>query len=162
MTPPVSNRSATRAIELNPDTDLSTALATLFPPLARYISAQGFWLHYSPGLVSSHAPEIKRRRASGRPNVSEVEERSNSCWADPSIRANHGLTTKWGQPASVSTECREHGVYLGFANNDRAAGYLCLLELCTSSRAGSRRHGHVSGRSSAGHPASTSSRAASD
>lgn len=58
-----------------------------------------------------------------------MEGRSNHCWADPSIRANHGLTTKWGQPASVSTEYREHGLYLGFANNDRTSGYLRLLEL---------------------------------
>jgi hypothetical protein len=85
--------------------------------------------YYSPGPVSSHAPEIKRRRASGRPNAWEVEGRSNTCWADPSIRANHGLATKWGQPASVSTEYREHGLYLGLANNDRTAGYLRLLEL---------------------------------
>lgn len=92
-----------------------------------------FDTYYSPGLVSAHAPEILRRRKHGVPgrfpNPWEARGRSNYCHADPSAWAHHGMSNRWGQPASIATEYSEHGVHLGQANNDRAAGYMRLLEL---------------------------------
>lgn len=87
--------------------------------------------YYSPGLISKHAPEILRRRREAGPglNAWEAGGLSNYCHGDPSIGANHGLTNKWGQPASVLTEYQEKGLYLLSANNDRVAGYMRLLEL---------------------------------
>jgi PBSX family phage terminase large subunit len=78
-----------------------------------------FGEYYRPGLVSAHAPEILARQG-GRRVV---------CWSDPSMWANHGHTNKWGQPASIATEYSEHGLSLSRANNDRAAGYMRVLEL---------------------------------
>jgi hypothetical protein len=81
--------------------------------------------YYSPGLVSKHAPEILRRRKAWW----EVDAPwSNTCWADPSISARHGLSDQLGQPASITTEYAEFGIGLSPANNDRAAGYLRLCE----------------------------------
>src|SRR5207248_3793291 len=88
------------------------------------------------------APAIRRRRAA-LPSVSKPLRRNwcgrrrggtgrlqdNRLFADPSSGASHGLMTKWGEPASVSTEYREHGLHLKAANNNRRAGYLRLLEL---------------------------------
>jgi hypothetical protein len=76
--------------------------------------------YYSPGLVSAHAAAILKRRAGWR---------TARCFADPSVFASQGLVNKWGAPASVATEYAEHGIHLGRANNDRAAGYMRLLEL---------------------------------
>ena len=87
--------------------------------------------YYSPGLVSAHAAEIKRRRANGwlRPDLRRGGLEHHYCYADPSIRASHGLS-RMGRPASVFTEYLEHGIeHLLMANNDRAAGYARLLEL---------------------------------
>lgn len=81
--------------------------------------------YYSPGLVSKHAPEILRRRK----HWWEAGEWSNTCWADPSISARHGLSDRLGRPASISTEYADYGLGLSPANNDRAAGYLRLCEL---------------------------------
>ncbi len=84
--------------------------------------------YYGPGLVSKHAPTIlERRKRRHRPW--QLKGQSNVCWADPSIRASHGLTNRWGEPASVWTEYRDQGIVLRAANNDRQAGYLRLLEL---------------------------------
>jgi len=88
--------------------------------------------YYSPGLVSAHAAEIKRRRENGwcRRDWRSGEFEWQRCYADPTIRASHGLTSRRGVPASVQTEYLEHGVdWLIAANNDRAAGYARLLEL---------------------------------
>jgi PBSX family phage terminase large subunit len=87
--------------------------------------------HYQAGwLVSEHAREVLRRRASGWQRRERGQPVRHSCFADPSITASHGLETRWGQPASVLTEYREHGVsWLIPANNDRAAGYSRVLEL---------------------------------
>jgi hypothetical protein len=58
------------------------------------------------------------------------EYEGNDVYADPSIKASQGLSSKFGVPASVLTEYREHGIdNLRRANNDRAAGYARLLEL---------------------------------
>lgn len=76
--------------------------------------------YYRPGLVSAHAPEILSRHGDRGRVV---------CWSDPSVYANHGHTNRWGQPASIATEYAEHGLHLARANNDRAAGYMRLLEL---------------------------------
>jgi hypothetical protein len=82
--------------------------------------------YYSPGLVSRHAAEILRRRKAWW----EVDAGwSNTCWADPSIGAKHGLERELGDPASVATEYADYGIGLSLANNDRAAGYLRLCEL---------------------------------
>lgn len=91
--------------------------------------------YYSPGLVSAHAAEIKRRRShgvvlsGGIRNKWKPGEDDPVCWADPSIAASQGLSTVMGRPASVLTEYREHGLFFKLANNDRAAGYMRLLEL---------------------------------
>jgi hypothetical protein len=88
--------------------------------------------YYSPGLVSAHAAEVKSRRENGwlRRDWRSGEFEWQRCYADPSIRASHGLTSRRGVPASVLTEYLEHGVdWLVMANNDRAAGYARLLEL---------------------------------
>jgi PBSX family phage terminase large subunit len=77
--------------------------------------------YYGPGLASAHAVEIVARRERWGTSV---------CYADPSIWAAHGLTNRWGRPASIADELGEHGVSgLVRANNDRRAGYLRLLEL---------------------------------
>ncbi len=55
--------------------------------------------------------------------------RRNYCCADPSIGAEHGLSNRWGKPASIRNEFLGHGIALNSANNDRRAGYLRLLEL---------------------------------
>jgi PBSX family phage terminase large subunit len=83
--------------------------------------------YYSPGLVSAHAAEIRRRLPYWRGR----DERGYSvCYADPSIRVSQGLSSRHGVPASVWTEYLEHGInFLVMANNDRAAGYARLLEL---------------------------------
>jgi phage terminase large subunit len=83
--------------------------------------------YYSPGLVSAHAAEILRRR----PLWHGQDQRARHyCYADPTIKASQGLTTRRGEPASVLTEYLEHGLrYLVMANNDRAAGYARVLEL---------------------------------
>jgi len=96
--------------------------------------------YYGTGLVSKHAPAVKRRRAptygGGAPaglnwwnRLDGGDWPDNNCWADPSIRANHGHSDRFGWPASIWTEYRDHDVHLIFANNDRRAGYLRLLEL---------------------------------
>jgi hypothetical protein len=98
--------------------------------------------YYSSGLISGHAAAIKARQAPSfgaqapiglnwwqRRNDRGQYER-HSCYADPTIRASHGLTSRRGVPASVFTEYVEHGVdHLVMANNNRAAGYSRLLEL---------------------------------
>ena len=84
--------------------------------------------YYSPGLVSKHAPEILRRRDDGW----QADQWSNTCWADPSIFARHGLTDRLGRPASIATEYADHGIGLSPANNDRKAGFLRLCELLHS------------------------------
>jgi PBSX family phage terminase large subunit len=81
--------------------------------------------YHSPGLVSRHAPEILRRRK----DWWEAGEWGNTCWADPSIIAQHGLSDQLGRPASVMTEYADFGIGLSPANNDRKAGYLRLGEL---------------------------------
>jgi PBSX family phage terminase large subunit len=81
--------------------------------------------YYSPGLVSTHAPEILRRRKEWW----QAGEWSNTCWADPSISAQHGLSDQLGRSASVMTEYADYGIGLSRANNDRTAGYLRLCEL---------------------------------
>jgi hypothetical protein len=81
--------------------------------------------YYSPGLVSRHAPEILRRRGQWW----QTNGRVNSCWADPSVFARHGLETRLGDPASIATEYADFRIGLSPANNDRAAGYLRLCEL---------------------------------
>jgi hypothetical protein len=81
--------------------------------------------YYSSGLVSRHAPEILRRRQEWwRPS-----SWSNTCWADPSIFARHGLSDRLGRPASIATEYGDYDIGLSPANNDRKAGYLRLCEL---------------------------------
>jgi hypothetical protein len=89
--------------------------------------------YYSPGLVSQHAPEILRRRwewwEAGEPwGTDPLLQWSNTC-SDPSIFAEHGLSDRLGAPASVYSEYADHGIGLSPANNNRAAGYLCLCEL---------------------------------
>src|SRR5512132_4263717 len=64
--------------------------------------------YYAPGLVSKHAPEILRRRAESW----QLDGESNTCWADPSIFARHGLSDHRGSPASVMTEYAEFGIGL--------------------------------------------------
>jgi len=81
--------------------------------------------YYSSGLVSKHAPEILRRRKAWW----QTGKWSNTCWADPSVSAQHGLSTELGRPASVQTEYADFGIGLSPANNDRVAGYLRLCEL---------------------------------
>ena len=81
--------------------------------------------YYSPGLVSKHAQEILRRRKQWW----EANGRENTCWADPSVFARHGLETRLGDPASIATEYADFGIGLSPANNDRKAGYLRLCEL---------------------------------
>jgi hypothetical protein len=81
--------------------------------------------YYSPGLVSEHAPEILRRRQASW----QVGIWSNTCWADPSIFAQHGHTNTLGRPASIATEYADYQIGLSPANNDRKAGYLHLCEL---------------------------------
>jgi PBSX family phage terminase large subunit len=81
--------------------------------------------YYSPGLVSRHAAEILRRRREWW----QTSEWSNTCWADRSIGAKHGLERQLGDPASVATEYADHEIGLTPANNDRKAGYLRLCEL---------------------------------
>jgi hypothetical protein len=73
--------------------------------------------HYEEGwLVSEHAREILRRREAGW----KRRGARSPCYADPSIVASHGRSTPWGQPASVLTEYREHGVdWVVAANHDR-------------------------------------------
>jgi PBSX family phage terminase large subunit len=81
--------------------------------------------YYSPGLVSKHAPEILRRRR----DWWEVHGESNTCWADPSIFARHGMSDRWGRPASIASEYGDFDIGLSQANNDRKAGYHRLCEL---------------------------------
>ena len=101
-----------------------------------------FDLHYQANwLVSDHAAEILRRRAPKTPGAAppglnwwQRQEggkwQRHYCYADPTISAGHGLSTRWGQPASVLTEYQEHGVdWVLAANRDRAAAYSRLLEL---------------------------------
>jgi PBSX family phage terminase large subunit len=81
--------------------------------------------HYAANmLVSQHAREVLRRREGWHPEGA----RDPAVYADPSTGAKIGLA-KWGEPASVKSEYREHGIYRIGANNDRAAGYARLLEL---------------------------------
>jgi phage terminase large subunit len=81
--------------------------------------------YYSAGLVSKHAPEVLRRRR----DWWEANGDSNTCWADPSIRAKHGLSDQLGRPASIETEYADFDIGLSLGNNDRKAGYLRLCEL---------------------------------
>ena len=81
--------------------------------------------YYSPGLVSSHAHEILRRRKQWW----ETDGRGNTCWADPSVFARHGLERRLGDPASIATEYADFTIGLSPANNDRKAGYHRLCEL---------------------------------
>jgi PBSX family phage terminase large subunit len=81
--------------------------------------------YYSPGLVSRHAPEIRRRRQAWW----DANGESNTCWADPSIFARHGHADRLGRPASIATEYSDFGIGLAAANHDRKAGYLRLAEL---------------------------------
>ena len=92
--------------------------------------------YYSPGLVSAHAAEIlARRHRDWQPQpwipyaFGGSDEQSNRVWADPSVKAEHGLTGRFGEPASILREYREHGLYLSLAQNDRQAGYARLREL---------------------------------
>jgi PBSX family phage terminase large subunit len=87
--------------------------------------------HYQAGwLVSEHAREVRRRQVLGWRRRERGRWERHYCFADPSITASHGLSTKMGVPASVLTEYHEHGVdWLVAANNDRVAGYSRLLEL---------------------------------
>jgi phage terminase large subunit len=73
-----------------------------------------------PGLVSKHATAFLERNKRWR---------TERVWSDPSVFASQGLSTRRNWKASVATEYSEHGIYLGPANNDRAAGYARLLEL---------------------------------
>ena len=75
--------------------------------------------YYRSRLVSSHAPEILARQG----------DRGVICWSDPSVWTNHGHANRWGELASIATEYSERGVALTRANNDRAAGYMRVLEL---------------------------------
>jgi PBSX family phage terminase large subunit len=85
-----------------------------------------FGEYYEAGqLVSDHARAIRHRCKESW----TVDGRVPVVIADPSTGAKSGIANKWGQPASVKTEYAEHGVHLYGANNDRAAGYLRLLEL---------------------------------
>lgn len=86
-----------------------------------------FGEHYQAGwLVSDHARAIKARcESEGWASDGQVP----TIWADPSVKAQHGTSNRWGQPASVRSEYLEHGLSLALANNDRAAGYMRLLEL---------------------------------
>jgi phage terminase large subunit len=101
-----------------------------------------FDLYYSPGLVSAHAAAIRRRLApefvgAAPPGLNWWRRRDSwghfqehYCFADPSIKASHGLSSRRGVPASVLTEYREFGIkHLVASNNDRAAGYARFLEL---------------------------------
>lgn len=82
--------------------------------------------YHEPGLVSKHAEAILARRKRWYPTH---DRQSPTLWADPSIFAKHGLQHELGEPASVATEYRQFGVYTKHANNDRAAGYVRMLEL---------------------------------
>lgn len=101
-----------------------------------------FDLYYSPGLVSAHAAAIKLRREPAFAGAAPIglnwwrrqddrgEWEYHATYADPSIKASQGLSSKFGIPASVLTEYREHGIDgLLRGNNDRAAGYARLLEI---------------------------------
>jgi PBSX family phage terminase large subunit len=55
---------------------------------------------------------------------------SNHCYADPSLwRRAAGVENRWGEPASLDVEFREHGVDLLKANNDPRAGLMRIREL---------------------------------
>lgn len=94
--------------------------------------------YYSPGLVSEHAAEVlRRRRGEGPPSsLNWWQGRDwfgryldHYAYTDPSIKAKTGLG-RGGQPASVYTEYRYHGMTgLVFGNNDRLAGYARVREL---------------------------------
>jgi PBSX family phage terminase large subunit len=82
--------------------------------------------HYKAGwLVSQHAARVKALRASWY----GPGERMVSVYADPSVAARSGVSGRSGGAASVRSEYAEHGIELQSAANDRAAGYLRLLEL---------------------------------
>jgi phage terminase large subunit len=82
--------------------------------------------HYKAGeLVSWHAAQILRLRKVWYGDGAEPPV----VYGDPSTGAKIGLTNKWGAPASVVDEYREHGIALSPGQNDRAAGYARLLEL---------------------------------
>ena len=104
--------------------------------------------YYSPGLVSKHAAEIRRRRALTAPVPPERPLPADpgsgwtpwtkweapaaswiACYADPSVRNRTGATTKLGEAASVLTEFAESGVALTPGNNDPVAGYTRICEL---------------------------------
>jgi PBSX family phage terminase large subunit len=82
--------------------------------------------HYRAGeLVSWHAAEILRLRKGWYGDGAEAP----AVYGDPSTGAKSGVSNKWGAPASVLDEYREHGIALTPGQNDRAAGYARLLEL---------------------------------
>jgi PBSX family phage terminase large subunit len=93
--------------------------------------------YYTPGLVSTHAAEILRRRAGSLPDRRNWWQGRDHfgrplrhyTYADPSIKAATGLGTT-AKPASVLTEYISHGFKgLVGANNDRQAGFARVGEL---------------------------------
>jgi PBSX family phage terminase large subunit len=95
--------------------------------------------YYSPGLVSEHAAEVLRRRQGDGPprDLNWWQSRdwygrfqSHYVYCDPAIKAQTGLQSRGGRPASVLTEYLAHGFRgLVGANNDRQAGYARVREL---------------------------------
>jgi Terminase large subunit, T4likevirus-type, N-terminal len=82
-------------------------------------------------LVSDLAAQLAEKRAGWWP-VDEKGWQTQSvvCHADPSMWASIGTQTRWGAPASIVTELREHGIdFLSQANNKRQPGRVRLLEL---------------------------------
>lgn len=82
-------------------------------------------------LVSTQAEAIKAKRETWWP-------KDNKGWltqsivshADPSMWSRIGTTTRFGEPASIITELREHGIdHLTQANNKRRPGRVRILEL---------------------------------
>src|SRR5439155_12861312 len=77
-----------------------------------------FGEHYSANmLVSEHAEAVLELRKRWHPKGADRPR----VYADPSTGAVHGLR-KWDEPASVTTEYRQHGIYLTAGINERAAG----------------------------------------
>ncbi len=76
-------------------------------------------------LVSEHAREIEAHRKTWWP-----EGKYPICFADPSMWARTGGTSRWGDPATDVTEFREHGIDgLVQANNKRRPGRIRVNEL---------------------------------
>lgn len=79
---------------------------------------------YEPGLPSVTAPKILDLRKSWH-----AEGASVVCFADPSVFDGKSVTNKWGQPATIADEFREHGIAFAGGNRDRPAGYVRIAEL---------------------------------